>query len=312
MAILGDALQNITDTQKRTLFSDGWTDKYTLIKALTYPDFPCGNIELSSDGKTLDDSGMDVCSLAEMGMAMMFDKLSMSNQTHNGFYSVWHAMTFDPEKTLENVAKNVCEYVIICCKLAAERRSLFWLGFALHIVMDAYSPAHTLRKKKPASFSSAPVRLSPEEASNIKHIQGIIRRVVTGVDRGHSYRRIVNSQPPDARPMTVFVLFDHVQRRSLPFKVNMTACHGAPRKKNDRASPNRITHFYFFPRQSYVQHSTDDRISAIKAAGLYDACVHDVTSMLRLFADVSSGKTKTGAYLRSVCALMCKRTLATV
>ena len=104
------------------------------MSAISYPDFPCGGIHII-DNEIV--PKMRPCSLTELVVSLLFKKLSLGYQSHNGLYALWHAMTFDPDKTVENIARNVTEYILICCKLAHEIKSYFWLGFALQIIMDS-------------------------------------------------------------------------------------------------------------------------------------------------------------------------------
>jgi hypothetical protein len=326
VAILRDAMMRLRGGSRGFFGADrgarrrGW---YELAKALSYPDFPCGRVQVLGDAVL--EERMEACGLLQLGAAMLLDRLSLGHQSHNGFYSLWHAMTYDPDKPVENIARNICEYVLICCQLAHERRSLFWLGFALHIVMDAYSPAHTLRIGEGAQGSGDLVtwvhvhesELAQRELADVKLIRTVIGTVVDGVAAGDGYLSIVEraARPVGGqrgRDLAAFVLFDHLQRRRLPFNAGVWPPPRRRKEENDGSSrqqpPHPILNFLYYPRQHGLFHTLQDRLAAVKAAGLYNACVRDVADMLRLYR---SGLSQPRArYLRGVHRLMATRTLA--
>ena len=284
--ILADALSTLSDDARRC-FRD--IDEKELADALAYPDFPCGKIQVSPDAIV---ERMETCSLPNLVLSIVFRKLSLGNQSHNGFYSLWHSMTIDPDKTVKNVAKNVVEYVLLCLKLARERSSMFWLGFALHIVMDSYSPAHVLRH----GFKDAAVddidryvdlydsELSSSNARDVELMNSIVADVVESTARGMKPYDIVRSYASKYRETVAFVVFDHLQRLSLkkiigPTKIPLSN----ENKKND------ILNFYYYPDQNPIFHRTYDLLSAVKDAGTYAPCVESVAALLELYARPGAG-----------------------
>jgi hypothetical protein len=289
---------------------DKLSGEYELIKALSYPDFPCGTIRVQ-DGVLHEN--MKSCGIFRLGIAMIMDRMSMGHQSHNGFYSLWHAMTYDPDKNVENVARNICEYVLICCNLAHSKKSFFWLGFALHIVMDAYSPAHTLREGTFADDAELLRRIAEYDGRlhgaakhDVVKIRDAIKMVVSSVLSGNKYEDIVHDTSTIlgggsvGRDMAAFILFDHLERKKLPFRPKMTGT----RTKTTR----RIMNFYYYPQQTHLFHYSKDRIGMVKKYKLYDECIYDVAVMLQLYRDHEQDEDSQ-AYLHKVHKLMASRTL---
>ena len=286
---------------------DDASDLETLVKAVSYPDFPCGKIEIVGSDVVVD--RMESCGFVKLALSLMFDKLSLGNQSHNGFYAVWHAMTLDPDKTVENVAKNIREYIMICMKLAHERDSFFWLGFALHIVMDAYSPAHVMRRGGVGGDDHDRVtylrlhdsELPAKDKKNVALLSSIVSKVVDGVAHGTSARAIVDAFPKRQRDTAAFVLFDHLQRRTLK------PCESSSSSSSSSSSKCQVMNFYYYPQQRGLFHKDYDRISRVKEAGVYDACVSDVRAMISLF--LRRRRLTKDAFLKHVCRLIETRTL---
>ena len=280
--ILADALAKLSVGAKRRFHG---LEK-DLENALAYPDFPCGKIRVK--GHEIKDR-FETCSVLNLFVSMVFKKLSLGNQSHNGFYALWHSMTIDPDKSVENVARNVVEYVLICLKLAREKTSVFWLGFALHIVMDSYSPAHVLRE----GFLSRDVEnldiylkmydseLSESQSKDVSMMKSIVETVVDSTARGIEPSVIVRSYSKEYKDSVAFVIFDHMQRRSMKKLIGRVSFSSFPRKKSHN---HEIMNFYYYPDQSTVFHKMYDLLSAVKDAKLYEPCLGDVADILELFA----------------------------
>jgi hypothetical protein len=313
-------------------------DIMNLRAALSYPDFPCGKVSVvqEGDGSQVLREDMSNCSLSRMALSLLFKKLSFVYQSHNGFYAFWHAMSIDPDLSVANVAKNICEYVLICCRLAFVRRSMFWLGFALHILMDAYSPAHVLRelpqvylisksspqhqKSEAARLRDLPTYVQLHDAKlghrarrRIGRMRSIIEHVVRGTSEGRPFLDILKDQPPPYRNLTAFILFDHLQRQELPFRTTFDS-PSIHRSGDGQAwkSP-RIMNFYYYPKQSAFFHAMKDRLAAVRAAGLWEPCVQDAATLLKLYMDSINSLNPPNSqseFLRGVYDLMRTRTLA--
>jgi hypothetical protein len=281
--ILDDALRGL----QRRIDRD---ERAALSQGLMYPDFPCGGVALGRGDSLL--AEMQPCGVADVASLLLQGtrlRLSLGFQSHAGFYSLWHATTYDPDKSVANIARNACEHVLVCCSLAWRRRSLFWLGFALHIVMDAYSPAHVLREGGFPEFRGRAgqdlvtwLRMSDEELDagerrNVERLRGVVRDVVRGASAGLGASANVRAQPRALRPLAAFALFEHEQRRRLPVRVDEARLRG------HGGGAGRVMNFYYVPRQHGLFHATHDLISAVREAGAYAPCVRDVHDILRLY-----------------------------
>ena len=315
LEILKDALKIFDDeapyfTSKR--------ERLILLEGLLYPDFPCGKIDIV--GNTMVEK-MASCGLPRLLVSMFFKRLSLGYQSHKGFYSVWHGMSYDPEKSVGNIAKNVKEYVLICCKQAYEKRSLFWLGFALHIVMDSYSPAHVLRENSYTGLNYDDVvtwlkiyetELPATDKNTVHQLRDMIRSIVQDVRNNLQPSEIVDKVPPRLRSTAAFMLYDHLQRKTLPISISE---HASTTKKRI-ATTFPIMNFYYYPQQGAIFHSIYDRLAEVRRADLYHDCVTDVYRMLQFYKqsteNIRYAPSRKGlkTYLHKVEDLLSTRTLA--
>ena len=119
-------------------------------KGLRYPDFPCGSY-VFDQGRIV--FKRTLCSLIRV-FRDITNNFASSYASHNGYYSVWHSMTYNPERSVHKITRDIIDQIISFLSLCfldentgAVRSTpeYFWLGMALHVIMDSYSPAHTLR-----------------------------------------------------------------------------------------------------------------------------------------------------------------------
>jgi hypothetical protein len=230
-------------------------------------------------------------------------------------------MTIDPNMTVTKVVKNVVEYIIICCKLAFERKSMFWLGFALHIVMDSYSPAHVLREGSypdvrtsdlVAWVKSYDSETTIDARRNISNMRSIINTVVEGVAAKKSMKEILGSVKASQRTATMFVLFDHIQRIETFGKiVKRTPPPKVARSSSSSSNSRSIMNFYYYPMQTGLFHNTNDLILQVKNTGNYEPCVSDVCKLLTLYNTHVEKNKKTPSmtqFLREVWRLLVTKT----
>jgi hypothetical protein len=132
-------------------------DVFELIRTgLKFPDFPKGTYtEDEKTGKLM--FTHDLLSLARLGMEIIVnpDLYKASFSSHNGIHSVWHAMSYDPKLTKNDIRNEIISDVLVCLKLAVQNDAVVgsafgkpdfvWLGRALHTISDSYSPAHVVR-----------------------------------------------------------------------------------------------------------------------------------------------------------------------
>lgn len=270
-----------------------------LMSSISYPDFPCGSVKVVK-GHLVDK--LMPCSAFKLASSIVFGhKDTLGYQSHNGFYALWHSMTIDPNRTVANVAKNVVEYVMVCCKLAFERQSMFWLGFALHIIMDSYSPAHVLREGAHPRIHqgdlvtwvrSFDTDLSDDARSNLENVRALMRSVIDDASAGRSASAIVGKHRGTTKKAAAFILFDHLQRQEL--LGIMKAAHKTSDMTATHQENRTILNFYYYPLQKGFFHSSFDFMSEVKKAGLYENCVEDVLAILHLFRTSMQGCTQDG------------------
>lgn len=309
--------------------------KRHLLDGLMYPDFPCGKVDVDKDNSLQEN--LETCNFIKFVLGQYLSPYSMGYQSHQGFYALWHAMTLDPNKSVSNTAKNITEYVLIACKLAFEQKKLFWLGFALHIVMDAYSPAHVLRassrmtdvadERLAAWIQVYDTDLPKDQADNIVRLRNMVRDIVHSYSTAHmSPGEIINSYPKRVRRQAAFVLFDHMQRLALPKRLLDASERPTPLDKailkaryRDQHTRHPIMNFYHYPQQGAIFHASNDRLSRVRDTELYDDCVRDTASMLQLFLTFARKQTTVTSghetvllrrYLFEVSDLLAKRTLS--
>jgi hypothetical protein len=340
--ILEDALRLLNSRSQLLLpyADDDDSFKKSLMEGLMYPDFPCGKIEVVKTMKNNNNkqnirdglvAKMESCGLPRLLMSMIFDRMSLGYQSHKGFYSLWHSMTYDPDKTVENVAKNVGEYVLVCCKQAFELANPFWLGFALHIVMDAYSPAHVLRENTYEGVDYAHLatwiglhdsELPAADKESILELRNMITGIVAAVDHLESQNSsnssnsnssnsskttstaaaaedIINRYPSRLRSAAAYILYEHLQRRDMLRKygiVDVTTATTRKRKRN-LMTAYPIMNFYYYPHQGRVFHALYDRIAQVRKLQLYSECVRDTARMIEVYVRATNSiKTTTNNY----------------
>ena len=139
-----------------------------LFQGLKYPDFPCGTYKLvpikkkntrNSTATNKETKQTEVKLIFERKLCSLFklfgdldNVLASAFSSHNGYYSVWHSMTYNPERPVYKISRDILDQIMGFLRLSVYsdfNRDIgdrfFWLGMALHTIMDSYSPAHTLR-----------------------------------------------------------------------------------------------------------------------------------------------------------------------
>ncbi len=151
-ALLKKALAKLTESERQTLMQ---TYKWLQI-GLYYPDLPCAERHVRNGIVTHD--VLKLCSFAKL---LLDDRLLEVYASHKGAMAYLHAMAPTPMSTVQSVRNAVAEQILILASVAVcddttqhlQRATtstryvpnVFWLGQALHVLMDSYSPAHTLR-----------------------------------------------------------------------------------------------------------------------------------------------------------------------
>jgi hypothetical protein len=295
-----------------------------LVEGLLYPDFPCGSVSVI-DNKLVEK--MTSCGLPRLLLSTLFRPFSLSYQSHKGIYSAWHAMSHDPDSPTQAIAKHVKEYILSCCKQAYERQSMFWLGFAMHTVMDAYSPAHVLRENSYTNVNYDDLvtwlhlydsELPVSERISVEKLRDLVHGIKADVAEGKPPYEIVGKYPKKLQPTAAFILYDHQQRQAL-----LPLISKKPKSRthsllawNEQMTTFPIMNFYYYPQQGTLFHSLYDRISAVRKADLYDECVTDIRQILRIYHANSrphgapASMAQLRRFLSEVDTLLTTRTLA--
>jgi hypothetical protein len=347
--ILLDALHLLGES-KRSIFKDA--SRYTdvnynnMLVGLKYPDFPCGKYKFDNGRMKMSKT---LCGFFKLMDDTVFipNMFSMSYSSHNGYFSIWHAMTYNPKT---NITDEIIDHIMAMCKLAILDDTLdspapnaFWLGFALHSIMDSYSPAHLIRegtkipvpKKEPISNKENKeiivvnkikdkIREVSDKNVNEQDLEKLTELIMTENNvQSKSTRR-------DIKELARFFLFHNQEMNSISqirSIVSKTLTHKIISdpledpvflKKN---KVKRIKAYYFYPSQSLFFHKNNDFISKVKKYDLYDQCVLDCYSILKLYKQalelMTEKKTRmeqlvvTYAFLRKVYKYMVNVTFKT-
>ena len=239
---------------------------------------------------------------------------SVSYSSHNGYYSIWHAMTYNPKRSLKETTEEIIDHIVAMCKLALFDETLddpapnsFWLGFALHTIMDAYSPAHLLRVGTKTGSPKCEV-MTPKEGKEILVVNKMkekvremsfkscteddIENITNSISEEYEIKSL--SAKKDIKELARFFLFHNQemnsisQIRSIVAKTMVKKVLSDPLEDKiflEKKDIKPIKLYYFYPSQSSYFHKVNDLISHVKENGLYDQCVLDVYSILKLYKE---------------------------
>lgn len=284
---------------------------------LKYPDFPCGKYELSADGRL--NFKQRLCSLFRLvnDLSIFPDIFSVSYSSHNGYFSLWHAMTFDPRKSNSTVANEVIRQVLMFCMLAVKDNTLkegaqpnaFWLGMALHTIMDSYSPAHVARDGAPDHIPSTSaqniqlkdyqhINLFQElksslkdvskslEVSDRRDVDAIVSKLCSkyNVKGAHKQKKL--------RRLADFFYFQNFQEHTLTSYLSRGRGKRTANlyklffNNNDRYQGIKVRSFYFYLSQDAMFHKKNDMIRSVKLNKLYYPAILDTYIFIKEFINV--------------------------
>ena len=279
-----------------------------MLIGLKYPDFPCGKYKFENGRMKMSKT---LCGFFKILDDTVFvpNMFSMSYSSHNGYFSTWHAMTYNPRS---DVTYEIIDHIMAMCKLSILDDTLdspapntFWLGFALHTIMDSYSPAHLVREgvKLPLPKKETLSYKENKEITIVDKMKDKIREVSdknikeqeldSVVDQIMSENGIKNlATKRDVRELARFFLFHNQEMNSIAqirSIVSKTLTHNIisdPLEDPVFLKKNKvklIRAYYYYPSQSLFFHQNNDLISQVKLHGLYDQCVLDCYSILKLY-----------------------------
>ena len=152
-----DAMHNAMMNRKHLVSKKNKRFK-SLVNGLYYPDLPCSSRTLRNGVVTHDT--IKLCSLKKLLFFSANDHLHEAYASHNGSMAYLHAMAPTPVATVGRVRDSVVRQLLMLFAAGVRDETTvgldrvdiseavpnaFWLGQALHVLMDSYSPAHTLR-----------------------------------------------------------------------------------------------------------------------------------------------------------------------
>ena len=319
------------------------TDHVTITqlkKGLSYPDLPCGRFDIKNDKVIMTDASL--CAMHRLALDIRKkqgferDSLTFAYTSHKGRFSTLHAMTFNPHITVRALLEIILDQAVVFAMLSVHdhisestrtspRPNAFWLGHLLHLVQDAYSPAHVVRtntfrsgRQKERRYIKVLKYLSQDKgyvstdldditqelASRFvdKAIAAAIERGKAFADRNAVRKYLVSFAKEDRFPfeITSNKKVDKMVDLFLPFYmfakhpgVQQIVAPSAPSHPTTRI-PNqshKVINFQYYNNQDSKKHALRDTILYVKQKALHDDVVEDTTAILKMYADVLTAST---------------------
>lgn len=279
-----------------------------LSDGLKYPDFPCGTYELQADGNLR--FKPKICSMVRLAdeIAVLPEFFSISYSSHNGYFSLWHAMTYDPMKSVAGISREVIDQILSLCKLALHDETLspprpnaFWLGMALHTIMDAYSPAHVVRKTSTRTIRKAEDKdavPSPQHQESLVILRDLKQKLL------ETARTVESEDASEIDEVVEHIMEEHkllhsktskemLMKLAKFFYFHNHQVHEVKEligRRKPRTLPKSTLHegrailkYYYYPSQKSSFHKKHDLISRVKKYKLYYPCILDTCSMIRIY-----------------------------
>jgi len=127
---------------------------------MQYPDLPCGKYRFNDDNEYIIMTDNSLCPIIKL-YKILFKEYEFSEifQSHNGFNSYLHSMSYNDGILNKNIYDKILTYIVGCLLLSIYDKqyykindlkpepNIFWIGVILHMITDSYSPSHTIRFK---------------------------------------------------------------------------------------------------------------------------------------------------------------------
>lgn len=308
-----------------------------LYKGLRYPDFPCGSYHFDKTNSKRMIFKDNICSLFSVfkDLNMLPNYFASSYASHNGYYSVWHSMTYNPERPVYKITRDIIDQIISFLSLAfidentghvRPSPQFFWLGMALHVIMDSYSPAHTLRcpstttndacqqyidlvKQHPATLTPAMQkanavlrelkdRLMTVSATVDDDDEEHVQEILQDIFKKYNIRN--KTQKHELQKTALFLYFhNHHQIR---IKKEITE-RDVSKRKTKSAKQHPIITYFSYPQQSSWFHKINDTIFMLKRRNLYESAIHDTHQIIAMTISLTTQKltrSKVRSYLLQV------------
>lgn len=291
--------------------------KERLERGLKYPDFPCGTYTFDEKDPSRMVFKDEICSLLNVlkDISLLPNYFAASFASHNGYFSVWHSMTYNPERPVYKIARDIIDQIIaflsLCfldenTGLVRKVPNLLWVGMALHVIMDSYSPAHTLRcprgteetctalVKRVKAHPAKQGRESKKANRVLKELKDRLMQIsetIESNDKQHieailteltAKHKIVDKKARQQLKATAMFLFFH-NHHQIKIKRVITDKIVHERKrvmdvKSELIAP--IVTFYSYPEQSSWFHKVNDTLWMLDRKGLREALLYDCSVVM--------------------------------
>ena len=303
---------------------------YTLTKnqlkelkiGLRYPDFPCGSY-VFHQGRII--FKRTLCSLFRT-FRDLTNNFASSYASHNGYYSVWHSMTYNPERSVRKITRDIIDQIISFLSLCfldentghlRTNPEYFWLGMALHVVMDSYSPAHTLRCQNNCKKSIALVKANPTQLTSkmrkanlvLRELKDRLMHISHSIDNDdeHEINKILqdifkthnihHKHQAEISKVALFIFFHNHHQISIKKQITDKDISNYTRKYKSNLQP--IVTYYSYPQQPMWFHKLNDSTYMLHKLNLYQSAIDDCIEILNLTRELDR-KIKVKRYLMKV------------
>lgn len=301
-------------------------NKQTLFKGLIYPDLPCGKYDLdtSSNPPKIVMTHKKLCNLANLYKTLdkYFDHKEIF-QSHRGIYSFLHSMSHDPTLKVKDIVVTILENIASYAFLSLHENDIFWIGIILHMIMDSYSPAHTIRfvhkkvyhpQRQISNFSLPFFQLidGVRDASNIHFKQKIKDALMSMIRKTMTNKQNIKTCHEDLK--THLVLYfsrkheDHSQEIEFVkqkshelFKAYKMYMFDAQRRQFIYSQfklqyplikpkePFDITNFQYYNNQSDIYHKRKDFLNKVrKYPEMYQRMKDECATVLKMYFDYAN------------------------
>ena len=321
-----------------------------LLLGLRYVDAPCGRYTVTPDGRVRFTSRR-LCGLADVPRLLRERRLGEGAlaQSHAGYFAHWHAMSTDPRNTAGKIRGKILRSVLGFCLLAlrddgalapsasasgraALAPNAMWVGMALHVLTDSYSPAHTVRGGAGAPAAERvpparrrrhdrelPLRVRVHEAVKdlARRTGGVAHRtepeLLAALDAalaaqgapGAAARAYARGHEKQLWRAYKAMEFEFECQRAVEAEVGARALRAAEARGGGGEDGGDIVAFQYYGAQSRLAHARLDLLSHARARpALYARMKAECCEFLRLWREAAAGRLGVRAYLREVLAFL--------
>lgn len=279
---------------------------------LFYPDLPCGKYTRIPPNKVFLTS-KTTCSF--LNLLKLYDPKNNEFyeifQSHKGILAYLHSMSPSPSYTARDVRTAILHQALVFFLLAlyddnvfdsvpSIKPSYFWIGMLLHMVMDSYSPAHTIRKETPEFVLPprsiyTPSRLMRKRVRDVildtiradldktvKDIEDFTQDLQNTFDGDTSSQEYIKSHSEQIYNSYLMFMFD----QQTTSKMKSIIGTSKP-KEHSTYEDGNITNFMYYNNQFNFYHQKKDFLYNLNQK-TYDIMINDCVFILTLFFDACS------------------------